>query len=252
MGSWGDRIVALLLKATEGRISFQLVLAASVALFWVSFAIFVFMVSWRLYLHLRFLYRSRRRRLYDPAIEKVLMEEPLADVIAALRPRRWGDLSVVQEVIVDNMRYLKGPPFETLHAAAQSLGLIEFNLARLKSRGKYIRGNAMEALGVMRAPQAVVGIIDILAHEPMDMKLVALRALAAIGNPAVLPYFVKAADRLPPPMLPRLASLMLEFGAPARHWIGELINRHREAFPPRVIQEVLKETAADALRENAS
>jgi hypothetical protein len=103
----------------------------------------------------------------------------------------------------------------------------------------------------MRAPQAVVGILDILGREPMDMKLVALRSLAAIGNPAVLPYFLKAADRLPPPMLPRLASLMLEFGAPARHWIGELINRHREAFPPRVIQEVLKETAADALREPA-
>jgi hypothetical protein len=126
--------------------------------------------------------------------------------------------------------------------------LVERNLARLKSRNRLRSGTAMETLGIMRAPQAVVGIIAILDREPMDMKLVALRALAAIGNPATLPYFVKVSDRLSPAMLPRLASLMLEFGPVARPWIEELIDRHREAFPPRVIQEILIENAKDAPR----
>jgi len=248
MDRWSGKFLALLLKATEGRLSLKLVLAASLVLFWIAFVLFVLTILFRTYQHLRSRYRASRRKLYDPAIEKVLMEEPLEDVIAALRPRRWGDASVVQEVLVDNMRYLTGPSFETLCAAAQRLRFVERSLARLKSRSKLRRGTAMEALGVMRAPQALVGIIAILDREPMDMKLVALRALAAIGNPATLPYFVKAADRLSPAMLPRLASLMLEFGPAARPWIRELINRHAQAFPPRIIEEILKETATDALR----
>ena len=189
MDSWGGWFLSLLLKATEGRISFQLVIATTIVLFWITFVLFVFTILFRIYQHLRLRYRTARRRLYDPAIEKVLMEEPLEEVIAALRPRRWGDGSVVQEVMVDNMRYLKGPPFDTLCTAAQRLGVVERNLAALKSRSKLRRGTAMDALGVMRAPQAVVGIIAILDQESMDMRLVALRALAAIGNPASLPTF---------------------------------------------------------------
>ena len=50
-------------------------------------------------------------------------------------------------------------------------------------------------------------------------------------------------------MLPRLASLMLEFGPASGPRIKELIDRHRLAFPPRVMKELLQETATDALRE---
>ena len=110
MDSWGGRFLALLLKATEGRLSFKLVLATSVVLFWIAFVLFILTILFRTYQHLRSLYRAGRRKLYDPAIEKILMEEPLEDVIAALKPRRWGDESVVQEVMVDNMRYSKAPP----------------------------------------------------------------------------------------------------------------------------------------------
>ncbi len=249
MEKWNEQFLKLSLKATEGRLSFNFVIATSIVLFWIAFALFVFTILFRTYQYFQSRYRAGRRKLYDPAIEKVLMEEPLEDVIAALRPRRWGDESVVQEVMVDNMRHLKGPPFVTLCTAAHRLGLVERNLAGLKSRAKLRRGTAMEVLGVMRAPQAVVGILAILDREPMDMKLVALRALAAIGNPATLPYFVKAADRLSPAMLPRLASLMLEFGPASGPRIKELIDRHRLAFPPRVMKELLQETATDALRE---
>jgi hypothetical protein len=241
----GKQFIGVVMKACEGRLSFQLVIATNIVLFWIALVLCVFMILFRTFHHFRARYRARRRLLYDPAIEKVLMEEPLDDVIAALKPRRWGDESVVQDVMVDSMRHLKGPPFEILRTAATQLGFVDRNLKALHAHAKFRRGIAMEALGVMRAPQAVVGIIDILAREPMDMKLVALRALAGIGNPAVLSYFVKAADDIPPTMLPRLASLMLEFGPACRPWIGELINRHRDSFPPRVLQEILRGVAFD-------
>lgn len=239
----------MLVAVAEGRFSLQAVILASMALFWIVACLFAYMFLFRTYQRLRSGYRARRRKLYEPAIEKVLMEEPLDAVVAALRPKRWGDEDMVQEVMIDAMRYLKGPPFEALRDAAQKLGLVERNLRMLRSRSKHRRGTAMEALGLLRAPQALVGIISILDREPMDMQLVALRSLAAIGNPATLPYFVKTADKLSPAMIVRLASLMMEFGAAARPHIQDLVDRHRGSFPPRVMEELLKEIAADTETE---
>lgn len=239
------RAISSLLEAARGRLSLQLVIYASLVLFCVVILLSSCVLLLRAYHRLRFRYRLGRRTLYEPAIEQVLMEAPLGEILETLRPRRRGDTGIVQEVMIENMRHLKGPPFETLREAAYRLGLIERNLLALGSKNKHRRGRAMEALGVMRASQAIVGILDILSREPLDMKLVALRALSEIGNPAVLPYFLKASDELPPAMMARLAALMMEFGASGREKIQELILRHPQAFPAHVMGDLLREMAAD-------
>ena len=188
------------------------------------------MILFRTYHRLRDTYFGRRKALYEPAIEKVLMEQPLEEIVKALRPKRWGDEAVAQEVVIEAMRHLKGPPFATLNEVAYQLGFIERNLQALRSRDEDGRGGAMDALAVMRSSQAIVVILDILDHEPIHMKLVALSCLAAIGDPAVLPFFVRISDRLSPALMVRLASLMLEFGAPAHKRIEELIKRHPTSF----------------------
>ena len=231
------------MRALEGHISLQFVVLTTIILFWIALILICYMLLLRLYYHLRRAYMDRRRKLYEPAIEMVLLEEPFEKILETLRPKRWGDAEVVQEVMLDSMDQLIGGPFETLQRAAFMLGIMERNLKMLRSKTKLRRGKAMEALGVMRATPAVVPILLILPKQTRDMKLVALRALARIGDAKTLPYFVRTANSLPPAMLPRLASLMLEFGAPGLPSIKAIVSQHAKAFPPRVLQLLLAEAA---------
>ena len=199
----------------------------------------------RSYHAVRAAYRERRKAFFRKGVELVLLEEPLEAVVEAFRPRRPFDADISQEVLLDAMRQLQGPPFEALREAASRVGIIERNLRRLRSWDRHARGRAMDALGTMRAEGAVVRILDNLEGEPLDLKLVALRSLAAIKDPATLPYFVKTAHGLPPPMLTRIGSLMLEFGPPAVPHVQRLINMHPGAFAPRVLEEMLRGVASD-------
>lgn len=229
--------------ATRGRFSLQAVVYASFVLFAVVCALMAYILAYRLWLLARHKYRQRRRALYEPGIEKVLLEEDPKTILEAFRPRRWGDADIVLDVILDSAQHLTGPPFELLRRTAFELGLVERCLRELRCRRTLRRGRAMEALGLLRVPQAVVALIDILEKEPLDLKLTALRALAQIADPAVIPYFLRAAQTLPPPVMVRLVSLLLEFGAPGRAALPELIQRRPEAFSPRVMRLILQEAA---------
>jgi hypothetical protein len=218
---------------------------SSLFLFWTVLGLAVYMVLFRAYHRLRGRYRESRARIYRPAIELVLMDEPLEKVIETLRPRRLGDADVVQEVMLESMRHLQGAPFDALREAARRLGFVEHNLRSLRSANRHLRGRALDRLGVMRLTEAEPQIVAQIALESLELKLVALRALAAIGDASVLPTFVDAAAGLPPPLLPRLASMMFEFGAPGRRAVLEIINRNPRLFPPSSIKDILMQLATD-------
>jgi len=233
----------LVSQALRGRFSLRFVVLTTMVLFWIALLLIIFMVLLRSYYHARDRYRASRRKIYEPAIDLVLTEESDSTVMEALAPRRWGDSDIVQDVIIDSMKHLDGPPFFSLQAAAMKLGIMDRNLKALNSANKLWRGRALEALGIMRAQPAMLAIILLLPKQSRDMKLVALRALALIGDPFALPYYEREAETLPPAMLPRLASLMLEFGPASQPFIRTLINDRPEAFPPRVMKGVLGEAA---------
>jgi hypothetical protein len=218
---------------------------ASLFLFWTVIALTAYMALFRTYHRVRRDYRASRAAVYRPAIELVLMEEPFETVLAALRPRRAGDADVVQEVMVDSMRHLGGAPFDTLQRAARELGFIDANVAALRSPRRHRRGRALDLLGVMRSKDSVPAILAALDEQLLDQKLVALRALAAIGDVSALRAFVAQAEILPPPLLPRLVSLMFEFGAPGRAAVAEIINRHPRQFPPGFVKDILMQFADD-------
>ncbi|MBI3553176.1 MAG: hypothetical protein HY077_11825 [Elusimicrobia bacterium] len=231
-------------RALKGRFNLQFIVLTTVILFWVVLVLILYMLLTRLYYHFKRRRMDARRKLYDPAVELVLTEAPLPEIIAALRPKEAGDEEVVEEVILDAMQPLTGGPFEALQAAAVELGFVERNLRALKARSRFRRSQAMETLGIMRVKPAIAAIGALLPAEALGMKLVALRALALIGDPQALPLLERTADSLPPAMLPRLASLMLEFGEPAKPFIEGLIRNHASSFTPRIMKILLKETAA--------
>ncbi|MFA6091763.1 MAG: hypothetical protein WCU88_02530 [Elusimicrobiota bacterium] len=225
------------------RSSLLFVLYASLCLFWIVITLFVYMLIFRIYHSLRSAYREKRKELFRQGVELTLLEEPLEKVMDAFRPRRPGDLDISQEVLLEAACHLKGPPFDMLRETAYRLGFMEENLRSLRSRSRHRRGRAMEALGILRSSQAIVSLLDILDHEALDLQLTALRALAAINDPVVLPYFMRICDRLPPALLPRLISLMLEFGSAAHPHVRELLIRHANRFSSRSYAEALKEIA---------
>ena len=229
----------------KGRFSLHLVIVASLLLAWSVILLAFYMVAFRAYHRLRARYRNSRAALYRPAIELVLMEEPYERVLETLRPRRWGDADVVQEVMIESMRHLAGPPFETLRRCALDLGLVAQDIATLRSGGRHRRGRAMEALGIMHSREGVPGLVAALDKEPLDLRLVALRALAAIGDESALPAFVAQADRVPRPLLPRLISLTFEFQEPGRRAAAEIINKYPQALPPAAVRDILLQFAAD-------
>ncbi len=224
-----------------GRASMLFVILATIILLGFVLALSAYLLVLRAYIRSRSLYRARRTELYQPAIKLVLMEAPYETILEALRPRRWGDEDIVQEVMVNSMRHLQGQSFETLRRVAIELGFVAANLRALGSRHQHRRGHAMERLGFLRARAAVPGILKLLSRETLDMKLVALRSLAAINDPSVLPHIVATSALMPPGLLPRTASLMLEFGPPGRDAVRELLNLRSRDFPAASVPDLLKE-----------
>ena len=240
------RVLAALRPFSEtlhGRPSLQFVVIASIALFWLVLALTAYLLLLRTYHHFWALWRARRRKVFEPAVEKVLLEEPFEDVLAAFQPLLPGDEEAAQAVMTEAMTHLLGPPFETLRTAARRLGFVELNLSRLQSTRRHIRGRAMEILGIMHVAESRGALIRAAYEERLDLKLVALRSLALIKDPKDLVHFVAVARRLSPAMLVRLASLMMEFGPSAKPYIVELISQHPAAFPERAMKLLLAEIA---------
>lgn len=244
MSSTGGLLHGLIILL-EARPSLSVIVLASLGLFWLVVALSAYMLLFRFYHSTRARYRASRALLYRPAVELALMEESQERIESALRPRRWGDADVIQDVLSEAMRHLQGPPFDALRTAALRLGLVARAQRALQARALHQRERAMEALGFLRVAEAVPSLIRALSEERMELKLGALRALAAIGDPAALPAFVAAAETLPPPLLPRLASLALEFGPPGRDAAREIVNRHPRSFPPGVVADLLQALAQD-------
>lgn len=240
-----ERVLRAVAVVTAGRPSMRFVIVSTFLLLAVVLAMSAYLLVLRAWFSLRGRYRASRARLYQPAIEKVLMEEPYEAVLAALRPRRLGDGEVVQEIVVESMRYLEGAPFETLRRAATELGFVETNMRALDSWDSHRRGHALERLGLLHSAAAIPRMMAVLRDDRLDLKLVALRGLAEIGDPAVLPEFVAAAEKMPPGLLPRTASIMLQFGAPGRDAVRDLLNTRAADFPPASTPDILRQLSQD-------
>ncbi|MBI5883140.1 MAG: HEAT repeat domain-containing protein [Elusimicrobia bacterium] len=230
------------------RSSLMFVIYLCFLLFWGVVLLAIYVFALKTYYRMRRAYREQRKKHFQQGIELVLMEEPFDAIMKAFEPQRPGDLDIVQEVILDSMRFITGPPFEIMKKVSHRLGIIDRNISFLGSFDRHKRAHAVETLGVMQATQAIIPLLEMLSTETNDIKLVALRSLAIIKDPRALPYFHHTAKNLPPPLLPRLASIMLEFGPAAHPHLHKLVTAHRSVFPQLMLEELLRELATDLKR----
>lgn len=218
--------------------------ALSVGLFAVVAVLSVCALLFNVYDRFRAQYRCGRAAFAEEALRRGPADATGEELARVLRPRRPGDAAIMEEALLKSMRLPRGPVFERLRLAAVSLGLVERNLRRLRSRRPHERGRAMRALGILRVPEAVPALCAVLDGERLDLKLIALRALAEIGDPAAIPYLIAAAYQLPRAMIVGLGALLMEFGPPGRRGIQTLVARFPSSFPPQVMMDLLRQVAA--------
>ncbi len=187
--------------------------------------------------------RSGRRKVYEDALSAALAGG--GELSAALEARSPSDEGLVDDALLAVLRRTEGAGAGLLREAAARRGLVERKLRGLASTRREERVRAMQALGLLRAKQAVAPMLSSFDGEPLEVKLVALKALADIGDPASVAHFVSAAYVLPRYMVVALASLLLRQGPPGRRGVQTLIARFPASFPPRVMMEVLRAAAAD-------
>lgn len=186
--------------------------------------------------------RNSRRKAYEDALSSALAGG--GELSAALEARFPGEEGLVDEALLSVLRKTEGAGAGLLREAAARRGLVERKLRELSSPRRQERARAMQALGLLKAKQAVAPMLTAFEGEPLELKLVALKALADIGDPGAVAYYVSAAYMLPRYMVVPLASLLLRLGPPGRRGVQTLIARFPSSFPPRVMMEVLREAAA--------
>ena len=219
--------------------------AANLVLLAAVLTLFPCVLVWRAIQRAGALYHGSRRKLYEDAVTEALDCSGPSALAAALQLRLPGDAAAIEEALLAVIRGSRGPRFERLREAALRLGLFERNLRALRSPDRRERVRAMGALGDVRAKQAVTQILSTFESEDLNVKLVALKTLMDIGDPAAVSYFIAAAYLIPRVMVVPLAGMLPRLGPPGRRGVQTLVARFPASFPPRVLIELLRQAASE-------
>jgi HEAT repeat protein len=166
---------------------------------------------------------SERRGRYVDALTRVLVEK--VSIPRAVR-RRASD-PVLQEVLVEYLRFLQGEERVFLLRMAVSIGLERRFVADLHSRNKDVRVRAAEALTELADPATATRLMFVLTDPVPEVRIQAVAALARIGDPmAVKPILVQL-DREEGWVAHRITDSLGLFGAAAVPVLNEYVAQSR-------------------------
>ena len=90
------------------RSSLMFVIYLCFILFWGVVLLAIYVFALKMYYRVRRTYREKRKKHFQQGIELVLMEEPFDAILKAFEPQRPVDMDIIQEVILDSMRFITG------------------------------------------------------------------------------------------------------------------------------------------------
>lgn len=147
--------------------------------------------------------RSYERRRVQNLREQ--LEPPLYDYLVTgevaplLRQVKGRDLTILTNMVIELLSALRGSEAEKMVELAGELGLVERDLARIDSRGRWRRAKAAENLGYYGGPDAAAPVGDLLQENDETVRAVAARALSRIGTQEAaesLTYFLSSDSEL--------------------------------------------------------
>lgn len=129
--------------------------------------------------------REQRRRLAVELAWRGSVDALVLDGVA-LPPVPESEEPVVLELLLRYRALVRGPEARHITDYLEEEGQVERAARGLRSRSRWRRASAAVLLGRMRSDAAVAALVDLMGDESDDVRMVAARSLAAIGNPAAV------------------------------------------------------------------
>jgi HEAT repeat protein len=138
----------------------------------------------------------RRRALLEPLVFEYLgaaSSRPLRDALPKSPSRR--DRRLVEQILLESARHLKGSTRERITAAFEGQGAVREAIRGLGSARWWKRADAAEKLGLMRSETAVEPLVQLMNDPEPEVRIRAARALGLIrGKTSIRPLVGALAD----------------------------------------------------------
>jgi HEAT repeat protein len=119
---------------------------------------------------------ARIRRDLEPRILEYVNGK--GDRLAGMLPPLAGlQRQVVEEILLDNARFLKGNARARITAACEDLGYVRDRVRQLRNPRWWKRAEAAEKLALMKSPKAAPDLIALMRDEMPEVRMRAARAL---------------------------------------------------------------------------
>ncbi|MGB9813311.1 MAG: HEAT repeat domain-containing protein [Thermovenabulum sp.] len=154
-----------------------------------------------LYLYLAYLkmremiYEKKKNKAYNllaPLVDEILVnidEVKEEEVIKLKRKlKKYYEKDIVAEKLIKYFELYSGEIRNKITMLCEKLGLVDFEIKRLKGKDLYQKAIACKRLGEYRSKKALVDLYEALKIDFADVKYHAALALAKIGD---LEYFTK-------------------------------------------------------------
>lgn len=99
-----------------------------------------------------------------------------------LPPLGGSERRVVEEILLDNARFLRGIARERITAACEEMGFVETRIRQLRHPRWWKRAEAAEKLGTMLSPRAAGDLIPLMQDERVEVRMRAAKALGQLGT----------------------------------------------------------------------
>lgn len=138
----------------------------------------------------------RRRAVLEPAVFGYAGSRDRRVIADHLpKPLSPRDLRVVEAVLLDAARIVKGDSRDRVTVAFERLGLVHAAIASLGSQRWWKRADAAEKLGTMRSRLAVEHLVAAMNDQVSEVRIRAARALGIIrGSTSIKPLVQALAD----------------------------------------------------------
>lgn len=209
-----SKVVTLATRTTAPRSTTVTVLVTAVlVILGITLVLFFSLIVLRLTGSWRERRTLAKKEDLSPLVYDLLTEErSMQDLVASLEsvvPKR--DHGVLEQVLLENIRFLKGSEQEILTGAFDKLGFVDEDITNLGKRGMVRQAESAYHLGMMRSERAVPALAAALESTSRpEVTFSCLNSLSKIGTSEALDTVVKHLAASPELETLRVAEVLLE------------------------------------------
>lgn len=200
-------------------------------------------------------YRSRREAALTPLVHEAL-SDPSAILQLRLALRRFDHL-VIREMLLHLALDLRGEESARIARLFRDLGLLDLEIARLRSWWRRRRAAAAANLGTLRVPGTFRALVPALQDRDLHVRMAVVRALGDLGTQEALAALVPMLGDPSPAVARQAQDILAERGRkvareirayvrhtgnrPGRLAAVELLGWHRAPEAARLLLDLMRE-----------